>query len=88
MSGPYRDCAGVNKKSPEAKQGWQGETLVITAGPDPWPSTQVLAISNHSSGKMGYALAEAAAHAGGLEVIFSIRANATAHARRRSIALT
>ena len=41
-----------------------GKRLVITAGPTREPIDPVRYISNHSSGKMGYAIAEAAARAG------------------------
>ncbi len=46
----------------------EGETVLITAGPTQEPLDPVRYISNRSSGKMGYALAEAAA-ARGAEVI-------------------
>lgn len=42
----------------------QGKRVVITAGPTREPLDPVRYISNHSSGKMGYALATAAAEAG------------------------
>lgn len=41
-----------------------GQHVVITAGPTREPIDPVRYITNHSSGKMGYALAEAAAEAG------------------------
>lgn len=41
-----------------------GKTVLITAGPTREPIDPVRYLSNHSSGKMGYALAEAAAAAG------------------------
>ena len=41
----------------------EGETVLITAGPTQEPLDPVRFISNRSSGKMGYALAEAAAAA-------------------------
>lgn len=41
-----------------------GKKIVITAGPTREPIDPVRYLSNHSSGKMGYALAEAAAMAG------------------------
>ncbi|MBH8607049.1 bifunctional phosphopantothenoylcysteine decarboxylase/phosphopantothenate--cysteine ligase CoaBC [Thermoactinomyces sp. CICC 10521] len=41
-----------------------GKTVLITAGPTQEPIDPVRYISNHSSGKMGFALAEAAAKAG------------------------
>ncbi|EBA01603.1 bifunctional phosphopantothenoylcysteine decarboxylase/phosphopantothenate--cysteine ligase CoaBC [Marinobacter sp. ELB17] len=45
-----------------------GKRLVITAGPTREPIDPVRYISNHSSGKMGYAMA-IAAHAAGAEVV-------------------
>lgn len=42
----------------------RGKHIMITAGPTREALDPVRYISNHSSGKMGYALAEAAAHAG------------------------
>ncbi|MEE9452475.1 MAG: bifunctional phosphopantothenoylcysteine decarboxylase/phosphopantothenate--cysteine ligase CoaBC [Gammaproteobacteria bacterium] len=44
--------------------GLAGKTVVITAGPTQEAIDPVRFISNHSSGKMGYALAEAAVAAG------------------------
>ncbi len=46
-------------------------TVVITAGPTREAIDPVRFISNHSSGKMGYALAEAAAEAGAETVLIS-----------------
>jgi phosphopantothenoylcysteine decarboxylase/phosphopantothenate--cysteine ligase len=46
----------------------EGETVLITAGPTQEPIDPVRFISNRSSGKMGYALAEAA-HARGARVV-------------------
>jgi phosphopantothenoylcysteine decarboxylase / phosphopantothenate---cysteine ligase len=48
-----------------------GETVVITAGPTQEPLDPVRYISNRSSGKMGYALAEAAAVRGANVVLVS-----------------
>ena len=42
----------------------EGETVLITAGPTQEPLDPVRYISNRSSGRMGYALAEAAAARG------------------------
>ncbi len=42
----------------------EGETVLVTAGPTEEPLDPVRFISNRSSGKMGYALAEAAAQRG------------------------
>jgi phosphopantothenoylcysteine decarboxylase / phosphopantothenate---cysteine ligase len=49
----------------------QGKRVVITAGPTREALDPVRYISNHSSGKMGYALAEAAALAGARTTIIS-----------------
>lgn len=48
-----------------------GKTVVITAGPTREALDPVRYLSNHSSGKMGYALAEAAAAAGASTVLIS-----------------
>ena len=48
-----------------------GETVLITAGPTHEPLDPVRYISNRSSGKMGYALAEAAAARGAKVVLVS-----------------
>ncbi len=49
----------------------EGETVLITAGPTQEPLDPVRFISNRSSGKMGYALAEAAAARGAAVVLVS-----------------
>lgn len=48
-----------------------GKTLVITAGPTYEPIDPVRFIGNRSSGKMGYALAQAAAEAGATVILIS-----------------
>ncbi len=48
-----------------------GKTVVITAGPTREAIDPVRYLSNHSSGKMGYALAEAAAEAGAKTFLIS-----------------
>lgn len=48
-----------------------GKTVLITAGPTVEPIDSVRYISNYSSGKMGYALAEAATAAGARVVLVS-----------------
>ena len=48
-----------------------GETVLVTAGPTQEPLDPVRFISNRSSGKMGYALAEAAAERGANVVLVS-----------------
>jgi phosphopantothenoylcysteine decarboxylase/phosphopantothenate--cysteine ligase len=49
----------------------EGETVLITAGPTQEPLDPVRFISNRSSGKMGYALAEAAAQRGAKVILVS-----------------
>ena len=49
----------------------EGETVLITAGPTQEPLDPVRYISNRSSGKMGYALAEAAAARGAHVILIS-----------------
>jgi len=48
-----------------------GETILITAGPTQEPIDPVRYITNRSSGKMGYALAEAAAQRGARVILVS-----------------
>lgn len=61
-----------------------GKRVVITAGPTREAIDPVRFISNHSSGKMGYALAEAAADAGAEVTLISgpVNLNAPAHVKR------
>jgi len=49
----------------------EGETVLVTAGPTEEPLDPVRFISNRSSGKMGYALAQAAAHRGARVILVS-----------------
>jgi len=49
----------------------EGEVVLITAGPTQEPLDPVRYISNRSSGKMGYALAEAAAERGARVILIS-----------------
>ncbi len=53
------------------KRDLEGETVLLTAGPTQEPLDPVRFISNRSSGRMGYALAEAAAHRGARVVMIS-----------------
>src|SRR5579864_8912648 len=54
-----------------ARQDLAGETVLVTAGPTREPIDPVRYISNRSSGKMGYALAEAALRRGAKVVLIS-----------------
>ena len=53
------------------RQDLEGEVVLITAGPTQEPLDPVRFISNRSSGKMGYALAEAAAARGARVILVS-----------------
>ncbi|MBK5291634.1 MAG: bifunctional phosphopantothenoylcysteine decarboxylase/phosphopantothenate--cysteine ligase CoaBC [Acidobacteriia bacterium] len=54
-----------------SKKDLDGETLLLTAGPTREALDPVRFISNHSSGKMGYALAAAAARRGARVILVS-----------------
>jgi phosphopantothenoylcysteine decarboxylase/phosphopantothenate--cysteine ligase len=56
---------------PLTKKDLDGETVLITAGPTQEPLDPVRYLSNRSSGKMGYALAEAAAARGARVILVS-----------------
>jgi phosphopantothenoylcysteine decarboxylase/phosphopantothenate--cysteine ligase len=60
------EFVGPSKR--QSPQGLAGKRVVITAGPTQEAIDPIRYISNHSSGKQGYALA-AAAHAAGAEVV-------------------
>ena len=62
------------------KRDLEGETILITAGPTQEPLDPVRYISNRSSGKMGYALAEAAQARGARVVLISGPVSLTAAA--------
>jgi phosphopantothenoylcysteine decarboxylase/phosphopantothenate--cysteine ligase len=53
------------------QQDLEGETVLLTAGPTQEPLDPVRYISNRSSGKMGYALAESAAARGARVILIS-----------------
>jgi phosphopantothenoylcysteine decarboxylase/phosphopantothenate--cysteine ligase len=65
-----------------------GRKVVITAGPTREALDPVRFLSNHSSGKMGYALAEAAAEAGAETLLISGPTNLPAPERVRLISVT
>jgi len=62
-----------------------GRHVVITAGPTREPIDPVRYITNHSSGKMGYALAEAAAEAGAEVTLISGPVNLSTPARVKRV---
>ncbi|HEX8749562.1 MAG TPA: bifunctional phosphopantothenoylcysteine decarboxylase/phosphopantothenate--cysteine ligase CoaBC [Nitrospira sp.] len=53
------------------KRDWQGHRILVSAGPTQEPIDPVRYISNRSSGKMGYAIAEAAQKRGASVVLVS-----------------
>ena len=76
MAGPGRlaapeKIADAAVSSAGRRRDLEGETVLITAGPTQEPLDPVRFISNHSSGKMGYALAAAAADRGAAVVLIS-----------------
>lgn len=59
------------ERAAQKRRDLEGETILITAGPTQEPLDPVRYISNRSSGKMGYALAEAAAARGARVILIS-----------------
>jgi phosphopantothenoylcysteine decarboxylase / phosphopantothenate---cysteine ligase len=70
LADPLQIAAAVEAEF-HRRRDLEGETVVITAGPTQEPLDPVRFISNRSSGKMGYALAEAAAARGAQVVLVS-----------------
>lgn len=67
MEEPLQIVAAIEQlvaAMPDNPSGWQGISIAITAGPTREAIDPVRYISNHSSGKMGFALAAAAAQLG------------------------
>ncbi len=76
MTGPGRlaepeEIAAAVEAEARQRRDLEGETVLITAGPTQEPLDPVRYLSNRSSGKMGYALAEAAAARGARVVLVS-----------------
>ncbi|HXC47861.1 MAG TPA: bifunctional phosphopantothenoylcysteine decarboxylase/phosphopantothenate--cysteine ligase CoaBC [Candidatus Sulfotelmatobacter sp.] len=76
MTGPGRLAAQDEilkavREIVEAQQDLAGETVLVTAGPTCEDLDPVRFISNRSSGKMGYAVAEAAARRGAKVILIS-----------------
>src|ERR1700733_12499712 len=63
--------AVANVTVASSKHDLDGDTVLITAGPTQEPLDPVRYLSNRSSGKMGYALAEAAAQRGARVILVS-----------------
>jgi phosphopantothenoylcysteine decarboxylase/phosphopantothenate--cysteine ligase len=76
MTGPGRmaepeTIAEVIATAADRRHDLEGETILITAGPTQEPLDPVRYITNRSSGKMGYALAEVAAARGARVILVS-----------------
>ena len=76
MTGPGRladpeAIATAVERVGNPRRDLEGETVLITAGPTQEPLDPVRYISNRSSGKMGYALADAAARRGARVILVS-----------------
>jgi phosphopantothenoylcysteine decarboxylase/phosphopantothenate--cysteine ligase len=66
-----RHIAEVVLQAARPKQDLRGETILISAGPTQEPVDPVRYLTNRSSGKMGYALAEAARDRGATVILVS-----------------
>lgn len=65
------DAAIGSRLAPNIRGVLEGKRVLITAGPTFEPIDPVRGITNRSSGKMGYAIARAAAHAGARVTLIS-----------------
>jgi phosphopantothenoylcysteine decarboxylase/phosphopantothenate--cysteine ligase len=63
--------AGIAANPRSERRDLEGETVLVTAGPTQEPLDPVRFVSNRSSGKMGYALAEAAVARGARVILIS-----------------
>ena len=71
LAEPAKIVAAVEKALGPALRDLEGETILITAGPTQEPLDPVRYLTNHSSGKMGYALAQAAVDRGARVILVS-----------------
>ena len=72
LADPLRIAESIDLlMAPKPKQDLEGEIVLVTAGPTQEPIDPVRYISNRSSGKMGYALAEAALSRGARVILIS-----------------
>lgn len=71
LAEPEQIARIINEEINGRKRDLEGETVIVTAGPTQEPIDPVRFISNRSSGKMGYALAEEAAARGALVILVS-----------------
>ena len=68
---PETESSGLKSAEAGDSPDFAGRTVVVTAGPTQEAIDPVRYITNHSSGKMGYSLAEAAAKRGAKVVLIS-----------------
>lgn len=73
MAEPERIVEAVSRLLDEKKKSLEGKRFLVTAGATIEPIDPVRFISNHSTGKMGYAIAEALASRGAEVVLVSGR---------------
>ncbi|HOP79997.1 MAG TPA: bifunctional phosphopantothenoylcysteine decarboxylase/phosphopantothenate--cysteine ligase CoaBC, partial [Armatimonadota bacterium] len=71
LADPQMILAAVLAALKGGKKDFVGVKFLITAGPTREPVDPVRFVSNYSSGKMGYSIAEAAAERGGLVTLIS-----------------
>ena len=81
LADPETIAAAIARELPR-RHDLDGETVLLTAGPTQEPLDPVRYITNRSSGKMGYALAEAAAARGARVVLVSGPVHLAPPARR------
>jgi len=72
----------------EIKQPLKNKNIIVTAGPTLEPIDPVRFISNHSSGKMGYAIADAACNLGANVTLISGPVHLNAHPEAQLINIT
>jgi phosphopantothenoylcysteine decarboxylase/phosphopantothenate--cysteine ligase len=68
---PVETIVGWTFKTLGRSEDLAGRTVVVTAGGTQEPIDPVRCVTNHSSGKMGYALAEAARDRGAYVILVS-----------------
>src|SRR5438876_11278897 len=76
------DIVAAVREALKAQRDLDGETVLITAGPTCEDLDPVRYITNRSSGKMGYAVAEAAALRGAKVILVSGPVNLRSEERR------
>ena len=71
MAEPMEIVAAIEQALGDARRRWTGLHALVTAGPTREPLDPVRFLANHSSGKQGYAIADALARAGAETVLVS-----------------